>query len=166
MTIRMAVSYPSSSEALVSWTVDGQQVAAIEGFVITYTSEDGRPSDSRLVGPAEREFRLPIEDRKTHHVVCLTALSGQPTRVMQQICQGVTAWSSNLVVGIVSGTAFLIPCLVIILYIVVKDRSLSRYNHLHTSGVESSREDEKPQNTKHHRSDAQAKQGENRSNAV
>ncbi|GFN95989.1 hypothetical protein PoB_002249500 [Plakobranchus ocellatus] len=94
----------------------------VNGFVVSYHIPGDEEYDSSRLGPRVRSFTLHQLHPDEDYIICVHALAGQ--KRIHEECANWHRSSLKLVVGVLAGTIFLLPCLVILVMIIYKDRKM------------------------------------------
>lgn len=107
----------------ISWMINTTELN-IYGFkAVVYNDEKETLHTSSVIQSQERETTISYELKGTSSV-CIQALLNN-TLVLQEACKEVTVTDLKLVIGILAGAIFLIPCVIVLAYIIYKDRKIS-----------------------------------------
>ncbi|KAK7110033.1 uncharacterized protein [Littorina saxatilis] len=87
-------------------------------------SEGEAAHTSPILDRALRSYALTdLEDGD--YTVCVDVLQNR-TQVLKRVCQAVRREGPNVLVGILAGAVFLLPCMVFVVYIILKDRAIRK----------------------------------------
>ena len=97
----------------------------VDGFRLRYIPEDAQPMTSPVIPPDQRSYVLRDLGLEVHFRVCLDVLSFE-TAVVHMECRSFKDESGSIVVGILAGVIFIVPCIAAMLYVLYKDRQFTR----------------------------------------
>lgn len=115
----------SDDTLMATWTLEGNGEVIVQGFRLRYIPEDNEPITSPMLPVEDRSYMIKTSGLQQHYIVCLDVLSPDTT-VVTQDCVNMKDESSNVVVGILAGVVFLVPCIVAIIYVLFKDHQVKR----------------------------------------
>ena len=79
---------------------------------------------SPFLGSQLRSYTLTDVDDDTQYKVCVDVMHNQ-THIFKRVCKLMQEKETNVLVGILAGSIFLIPCFMFVIYIIVKDRRIN-----------------------------------------
>ncbi|XP_045194157.1 uncharacterized protein LOC123549807 [Mercenaria mercenaria] len=118
------------NEISLSWKFN--QSKQIYGFQVKiYNTDDSTLYESPILHVSQRAMKLEEElDGKSK--ICITAFENS-TKVLDEKCEKIEIKDLKIVIGILAGTIFLIPCLLALSYVIFKDykvRQLENYEKI------------------------------------
>lgn len=115
----------------LSW--DFNSSVPIYGFSgVILDPENSALYQSPVVQSTERKLTMNYALKDSKNSVCLRALANQSV-VLVQVCKNVEVSDLKIIVGILAGTIFIIPCIVAMMFIIYKDykvRQLENFQQL------------------------------------
>ncbi|KAH9495950.1 hypothetical protein Btru_013808 [Bulinus truncatus] len=105
------------------WTFH-QSGTGLTGFIVTYRNEKREHFDSPVLDSQSREFALPQLDKELTYTICVHAMVNQSE--LQQACTDLQEQSLKIVVGIMAGVVFLIPCVIALVWLLRKDKKMMK----------------------------------------
>lgn len=103
-----------------SWTYTSN-VSDIDGFRAVIYKDDSVSYRSPLLHPSVRSMILETELESGQSKVCIQVLINK-TEVVTEKCETFKITDLKIIIGILAGTVFLVPCLVALFCIIYKDR--------------------------------------------
>ena len=96
----------------------------VNGFVVSYRIPGEEEYDSSRLRPTVRSFVLHQLHPDEDYIICVHAMAGQ-----QRVHEECATWSKSLlqrkaVMGVLAGTLFFVPCLVVVIWIIRKDKRM------------------------------------------
>ena len=128
----------SSSTAKVNFKNEAidieSSIQLINGFVVSYRIQGDEEYDSSRLQANETQFVLPQLHSDKDYTICVHAMSGQH-RVHEECAQwSKSLWIRKAVMGGLAGALFFLPCVVVIIIIIRKDK-LMQAKHGSGSGT-------------------------------
>lgn len=121
--IRLDILLQNDEETmLVSWLLEPKDTK-IFGFHVTYEVSGGESYDSSLLDKTTRTFTLHGLHKDESYIICVAAMADNIT-VAKDACADWSEPSLKIVMGILAGVIFLVPCFIIALWILRKDRKM------------------------------------------
>ncbi|XP_046552170.1 leucine-rich repeat-containing protein let-4-like [Haliotis rubra] len=128
-TISLAISIKAVEDSItVTWTLKSKD--KIHGLLVTYVTKDATIFESPILNPNTSTYV--IRDMKVvgSYRVCVHTLLNA-TYTIKKACETEDASLIQMLVGILAGTVFLIPCVAAMVYILYKDHHVMKaYEHL------------------------------------
>ena len=106
---------------------------------------------SPILQSNERKMTISYELTESESVVCLRALLNE-TEVLQEKCEHVSVSDLKIIIGILAGSIFIIPCILVLACIIYKDykvRQMEKYELLHKIEENSGLPDKSPVDKSH-----------------
>ncbi|XP_070188514.1 leucine-rich repeat-containing protein let-4-like [Littorina saxatilis] len=125
--VTLDVAY-SSGTLMASWTFKENGEVVVDGFRLNYMPEDATPMVSPVIPADKRSYVMRPSELEVHFMVCLDVLAYE-TAVIRQECRSFKDESGNIVVGILAGVVFLVPCVVAMVYVFCKDHYISKASY-------------------------------------
>lgn len=83
---------------------------------------------SPILGTDLRSYTVTNVDADDHFIVCIDVLSNT-TRVIKRVCEAILTERPNILAGILTGVIFLLPCLIFIAYVLIKDKKIKQSSY-------------------------------------
>lgn len=115
----------SDDTIMASWTFEENGEVMVDGFRLRYIPEDAELLTSPIIPADQRAYVLHHSGLEEHFRVCLDVLAFE-TAVVHMECRSFKDESGSIVVGILAGVIFIVPCIVAMVYVLIKDRKLSK----------------------------------------
>ena len=126
LQVELTLDIVSSGNTLMaSWTFEENGEVAVDGFQLRYNPEDGKPLTSPTISPDQRCYMMQPPVLEKHFELCLDVLTYE-TIVVHEECRSFRDESNNVLVGVLAGVTFLLPCAVVLIYIMVKDHRVRK----------------------------------------
>lgn len=121
----------SDGNIMASWTVESENIE-VDGFFVNYVPEGNDEIKSPQLPADQRSYIFVPEELEKHYRVCVEALVYNSIKIQSE-CEVFTGeGNSNTVVGILAGVVFIVPCIVAVIYIVIRDYQMGK-NGYYTS---------------------------------
>ncbi|XP_055892694.1 uncharacterized protein LOC129927440 isoform X2 [Biomphalaria glabrata] len=114
-------SYKDSVTAY--WTYESNNTQ-VTGFLVTYRINKREHFDSSKLGKYVRAFTLHSLHEDEDYVICVHAMVN--ATAVKEACAHWNENSMKILVGIMAGILFLVPCIVVVILILVKDRQVRK----------------------------------------
>uniref|UniRef100_A0A2C9K5B2 Fibronectin type-III domain-containing protein n=1 Tax=Biomphalaria glabrata TaxID=6526 RepID=A0A2C9K5B2_BIOGL len=122
---------PGVDHVTAIWTCE-YNLTQFTGFAVTYSNEKNEHYDSPVLEKTSREFDLPSLDRDMTYTICVYVVGN--ASVLSHACTNYNQDSMKIVVGIMAGVVFLIPCVIALIWLLRKDKKMMfAYDKLLTS---------------------------------
>lgn len=126
--ILLEISLSNSGDSLlVNWIFVSNNTQ-VSGFQVSYRMNNREDFDSSSLDISVRSFALHSLHEDEHYVICVHAMINKTA--VRKSCAEWSKSSMKMVVGILAGTIFLIPCIVVIVWILYKDYKMKQKNRL------------------------------------
>ncbi|XP_041375784.1 leucine-rich repeats and immunoglobulin-like domains protein 2 [Gigantopelta aegis] len=108
---------------LATWEIQPESAIALsEGFKVSYASEDGS-FQSPVLDKTKRLFMFDHVEESGGFTICVHLLENATT-TLKQTCHLVVKENYQIIIGILAGVVFLVPCIAAMTYILLKDRRM------------------------------------------
>lgn len=123
-----------------SWVFESNNTR-FTGFVVTYRINNREHYDSSKLGKYVRSFTLHSLHEDEDYVICVHAMVN--TTSVKDACEHWNETSVKMVVGIMAGTLFLIPCIIVVIWILHKDKQVRKKLHQEKKNIRAADDEEK-----------------------
>lgn len=119
---KLTLTLQSQDDSVTAlWTFESNDTG-ITGFLVTYRINNREHYDSSKLGKLVRSFTLHSLHEDEDYVICVHAMVN--TTAVVDACAHWNEASMKMVVGIMAGTLFLVPCIIVVIWILVKDSQI------------------------------------------
>ncbi|XP_059154437.1 uncharacterized protein LOC131939916 [Physella acuta] len=108
----------------VIWSL-GSNDSRITGFIVSYLTQNKEHYDSDVLDSTVREFEIQSIRKDENYVICVHVMVN--TTDVKKECSEWNQSSMKIVVGILAGVVFLLPCVGVLVWILRKDRLMTRF---------------------------------------
>ncbi|XP_067652129.1 leucine-rich repeats and immunoglobulin-like domains protein 2 [Haliotis asinina] len=128
-TINLRISIKAIEDSItVTWTLKSKD--KIHGILVTYVTKDNTIFESPILNPNTSIYVIRDMKLVGSYSVCVHTLLNT-TYTIKKACETHDSSLVQMLVGILAGTVFLIPCVATMVYILYKDHQMMKaYEHL------------------------------------
>ena len=109
---------------LTTWEIEPYNaMELIGGFKVSYTSED-ESLKSPVLDKTKRLFVFDRDEENGDYTVCVYLMETSTTTTLKTSCHSVVKENYQIIVGVLAGVVFLLPCVAAMMYIFLKDKRM------------------------------------------